>query len=75
MYSTGTRIDQGQFSRDVVGTVVGEYLYIAARLSDRRWDLITDLCGDTRESLVVHSVPVNRRALYESSSPMGECYE
>jgi hypothetical protein len=74
MYSTGTQADQGQFSRDMVGTVVGEYLYIARRLSARRWNLITALCGENREpsNLASHSVQVNRRALYEPSSPMQE---
>lgn len=77
MYSTGAQTDQGQFSRDMVGTVVGEYLYIAGRLSERRWNLITTLCGNNREApaLVAHSTQVNRRALYEPSSPMEESDE
>ncbi|KAI0245201.1 hypothetical protein BJV78DRAFT_1140472, partial [Lactifluus subvellereus] len=73
MYLTGTRTDQGQFSKDMVGTVIGEYVYIAGRLSNRRWNIITTLCGENREppALMAHSVQVNRRELYEPSSPIG----
>jgi hypothetical protein len=73
MYSTGTSLNQGQFSRDLVGSVVGEYIYLAQQLSDHRWDVITELCGNNKEPapLVRHSA-VNRRALYESSSPAKE---
>jgi hypothetical protein len=70
MYTTGLRVDRGQFSRDVVGTIVGEYVYVASQLSDRRWDKITILCGAHREEQqpkVISSF--NRRAMYEPSSP------
>jgi hypothetical protein len=65
----------GHFSRDVVGTLVGEYMHIARRLTDRRWDLITDLCDKPKGNggnagLMMRSGQVNRRALYEPSSPM-----
>jgi hypothetical protein len=72
MFSTGTRTDMGQFSKDVVGALVGEYLYIARRLTDRRWDLITGLCGELKDipALMTRSAQVDRRALYEPSSPM-----
>jgi len=72
MFSTGTRADMGQFSRDVVGSLVGEYLYLAGQLTNRRWDLIMDLCGELKDTpaLMTHSVQVNRRALYEPSSSM-----
>jgi hypothetical protein len=73
MHTTGTRVDQGQFSRDMVGTVVGEYLHIAMRLSNRRWDIISALCGDREPlALATQSMQVNRRELYEPSSPMRE---
>jgi hypothetical protein len=74
MFSTGTQTDQGQFSRDMVGTIVREYLYIAGQLSTRRWNLITALCGESKEPSIIarHSVQMNRRALYEPSSPMQE---
>ena len=72
MFSTGTRTDMGQFSRDIVGTLVGEYLYLARLLTDRRWNLITNLCGEHKDTpaLVVRSLQVNRRELYEPSSSM-----
>jgi hypothetical protein len=72
MFSTCMRADMGQFSRDVVGSLVGEYLYLAGRLTNRRWDLIMDLCGELKDTpaLMTHSVQVNRRALYEPSSSM-----
>jgi hypothetical protein len=74
MHVTGVRVDKGQFSRDVVGTIVGEYAYTASRLSTRRWNKIMALCGalsmELQPSLKLHSAPVNRRALYKPSSPM-----
>jgi hypothetical protein len=62
----------GQFSRDIVGSLVREYLFLARRLTDRRWDLIAHLCSELKETpaLMVHSVQVNHRALYEPSSSM-----
>ncbi|KAF8487899.1 hypothetical protein F5888DRAFT_1639644 [Russula emetica] len=36
MFATGTRTDVGQFSKDVVGTLVGDYLYLATRLTGIR---------------------------------------
>lgn len=70
MFSTGMRTDLGQFSKDVVGTLVGEYLHLAMLLTDRRWDLITGLCGELKEksALLTNAVQVNRRMLYEPSS-------
>jgi hypothetical protein len=62
----------GTFSRDIVGTLVGEYMDIARRLTDRRWVLITDLCDKPKGNAGIRprSEQVNRRALYEPSSPM-----
>ncbi|KAF8493028.1 hypothetical protein F5888DRAFT_1806464 [Russula emetica] len=72
MFATGTRTDVGQFSKDVVGTLVGDYLYLATRLTDRRWDLIAELCSGLKEksTSLTHAVQsqVNRRTLYEPSS-------
>ncbi|KAF8488710.1 hypothetical protein F5888DRAFT_1809460 [Russula emetica] len=72
MFATGTRTDVGQFSKDVVGTLVGDYLYPATQLTDRRWDLIAELCSGLKEKLtsLTHAVQsqVNRRTLYEPSS-------
>ncbi|KAF8488593.1 hypothetical protein F5888DRAFT_1809552 [Russula emetica] len=60
------------FSKDVVGTLVGDYLYLATRLTDRRWDLIAELCSGLKEksTSLTHAVQsqVNRRTLYEPSS-------
>ena len=52
MFTTGKRTDAGQFSKDVVGTVIGDYIHIARQLSDRRWDRITALCDDTSSELI-----------------------
>jgi hypothetical protein len=74
LHSTGTCKVHGQFSNDIVGTVVRDYAFLASKLSDERWDLIMELCGDIREqpALVAHSMKVNRRELYEASSPPRE---
>jgi len=44
IYLTGLQVDQGKFSWDVVGTVIGEYTHIALWLSNRRWKRIRMLC-------------------------------
>ena len=68
LYTTGLRVDRGQFSQDIVGTIVGEYADIALRLSDRRWNKIMKLCGTHCEEQKL-SLKVNLRAMYEPSSP------
>jgi NADH pyrophosphatase NudC (nudix superfamily) len=74
MYETGSRVDMGMFSRDVVGTIAGEYAYTASLLSKRRWNRIMGLCGahsnEQQPSLKVHATQMNRRTLYAPSSPM-----
>ena len=74
MHSTGFREDQGQFSRDIVGTIIEEYADIALRLSNRRWNNIKELCGAhhvvQQANLNTCSAQLNRHALYESSSPV-----
>ena len=75
MYATGLRVDKGLFSRDVVGTMTGEYAYTASLLSKRRWSKIIKLCGaDSMEQLTlkVHAAQLNRRTLYQPSSPTKE---
>jgi hypothetical protein len=76
MFVSGKRVDMGMFSRDLVGTIVGEYAYTASLLSNRRWDKIKALCGarsmEERPRLKVNSIQFNRRALYEPSSPIRE---
>jgi hypothetical protein len=73
MFETGERVAKGQFSQEIVGTIVGEYVYLASQLSNRRWKRTMMLCGalsmEQQPSLKVHSSQVNRRALYEPSSP------
>ena len=75
MYTTGARVDMGLFSRDVVGTIAGEYAYTASLLSKRRWKKITKLCDaystEEKTTLKVHAA-LNRRTLYEPSSPIKE---
>jgi hypothetical protein len=67
MYTTGFRVERGQFSRDVVGVIVGEYGYLTEQLSDRRWHNITTLCvGEEKPKVTT----INRRAMYVPSSPM-----
>jgi hypothetical protein len=75
MNTTGTQVGNGKFSRDVVGTIVGEYGYLALKLSERRWDRIMELCGaqemeQQAVSVMERSAPINRRTLYEPSSPI-----
>jgi hypothetical protein len=74
MFLTGKLIGNGQFSRDMVGTMVSEWVYTASILSERRWNHILDLCGaqvmeQRATSLKELSAPFNRRTLYEPSSP------
>ena len=74
MNTTGTQVGNGKFSRDMVSTIVREYVYLASKLSERRWDRIMALCGAQElEQQVVgmeRAAPINRRALYEPSSPI-----
>ena len=64
----------GLFSKEVVGTILRDYIDVARRLTDRRWNIIAGLCKiDKPKDLMVlqkQSAPVNRRALYEPSSSM-----
>lgn len=71
MYTTGFQEDKGLFSREKWGSVVDDYVDIASRLSDRRWDKIISLCGIPHAE-TQPSIPLNfldRRAMYEPSSP------
>jgi hypothetical protein len=74
MNTTGVRVNKGQFSRDVVGALVEDYVYNATVLSERRWKIIKTLCGahTMEQKPDVYSIPVNRRALYVPSSPVKE---
>jgi len=74
MNTTGVQVNKGQFSRDIIGTLVGDYVYTATVLSERRWKNIKTLCGVhiTEQKPDIYSIPMNRRALYVPSSPMKE---
>ena len=74
MYTSGTQISNGQFSRDIVGTVVADHVYTAQMLSERCMKKILALCGAQETELQAISLKerlasFNRRALYEPSSP------
>ena len=75
MNITGVQVGNGKFSRDMVGTIVGEYSFLASKLSERRWDRIMDLCRaqemDPHATVgMERSTSINRRTLYEPSSPI-----
>lgn len=36
MFVSGKHVDMGMFSRDLVGTIVGEYAYMASLLSNQQ---------------------------------------
>ena len=78
MNITGVQVGNGKFSRDMVGTIVGEYSFLASKLSERRWDRIMDLCRaqemDPHATVgMERSTSINRRTLYEPSSPIKVC--
>ena len=70
MFVTGVEVDRGLFSRDIVGTTVGDFVHTALLLSDRRWDKLNMLCGAEEQppAPVVASGQFNRRTIYEASS-------
>jgi len=75
IYTSGTQISNGQFSRDIVGTVVADHVYTAQMLSERRMKKILALCGAQKTELQAISLKerlasFNRHALYEPSSPI-----
>jgi hypothetical protein len=77
MYHSGERVDVGQFSREMVGSMIEEYAENAEAMSERRWSKILGICG-------IHNTPVDRpipsapsmqqkrRHLYIPSSPNSE---
>ena len=73
MYTTGVQVNQGQFSWDVVGTLVLEYANLASTLSKCRWKIIMKRCGahseEQKPTLKVHPVRLDRCTLYVPSSP------
>jgi hypothetical protein len=71
MYAMGSPVEQGPFSRDVVGPIVGEYADVALRLSDRRWKKILSLCGaqSVNKKASLNAMSLDRRTMYQLSSP------
>jgi hypothetical protein len=79
MYASGKCVSVGKFSREKVGEMVNDYVANAARLSDRRWKRLIEMCGAVNESIEdtypppsAPSMKNKRRALYSCSSPMSE---
>jgi hypothetical protein len=70
MYTTGLQVDWGLFSKDIVGAIVGEYIYVTEQLSDRREKKITTLCGMHVEEQQPKVNSFNHCTMYEPSSPM-----
>ena len=73
MHTTGVQVPCGQFSREVVGSIIGEYIYTASKLSNRQWEKIKSLCGahSTEQKPNLKSqVYLDRCTMYELSSPL-----
>jgi hypothetical protein len=74
MYKTGVLVEGGQFSREKVGGIVGDYLNNTRVLSSHRWKCIMKNCGVSHEELNPPiDTPVmrdDRRNLYAPSSPI-----
>ena len=73
MHTTGVQVPCGQFSHEVVGSVIGKYIYMASKLSNRRWEKIKSLCGahSTEQKPNLKSqVYLDRRTMYKPSSPL-----
>jgi len=66
-------VGNGQFSWDMVGTIIAEYVYLASKLSKWCWDHIMQLCGaqemEQGTGFMECSAPINHCTLYEPSSP------
>jgi hypothetical protein len=73
MYTTGTEVGNGLFSRDIAGPIVADFAFTASRISERRWKRILDLCGaqemEQRVVSLKRPASFNRRTMYEPSSP------
>jgi hypothetical protein len=76
MHHSGERVDVGQFSRELVGDIVDDYMANAMILSKRRWAKLLKICSaqdPTKESRVTipgSSMHDKRRNLYVRSSPV-----
>ena len=73
MFTTGKKVNIGQFSRDNTETLVRDYVENTRKLSDRRWKQIMERCGtgtDVEPAAVdAPSMDDRRRVLYIPSSP------
>ncbi|KAH9974843.1 hypothetical protein BJV74DRAFT_798869 [Russula compacta] len=71
MHTMGIQVDLGQFSQDMVGSIVAEYAKLAQVLSERHWKKIMKLCGalsaEQKPTLKVNFLDC--WAMYELSSP------
>jgi len=76
MYHSGERVDVGQFSRELVGEMVDDYMANATIMSERRWAKLMDACGAVVGPRDRHPIPSSssmqqkRRTLYVPSSPV-----
>jgi hypothetical protein len=76
MYHSGERIDVGQFSRELVGDIIDDYMTNATIMSKRRWAKLLDICGAQGSTKEGHPIPGSssmqqkRRKLYVPSSPV-----
>jgi hypothetical protein len=75
MYVSGERVDVGQFSRELVGDMIDDYVANATIMSERRWAKLMDACGapgPAEDPLLIpssSSMQQRRRTLYVPSSP------
>jgi hypothetical protein len=74
MYHTGEYLNAGQFSRELVGEMVDDYVANATIMSNRRWTKLIKICGGqgpkTEDRIPVSSsMQTKRRTLYVLSSP------
>ena len=73
MHTTGVQVPCGQFSREVVGSVIGEYIYMASKLSNWRWEKIKSLCGahtTEQKPNLKSQAYLDRHTMYKPSSPL-----
>jgi hypothetical protein len=45
MFFTGEKVNTGQFSRENIEDLVGDYIENTKKLSERRWKQILERCG------------------------------
>ena len=75
MYHTGECVNTGQFSRELVGEMIDDYMAKAEIMSDRRWGKLIKICGGQGSASRpedTSSMRQKRRNLYICSSPMEE---